>query len=90
MTTEIWVVLGLVTLSVIGLFWNKIIRYILELPDTPAKDPDAYQKRMDLVNQLLKECEDCEEEKKAVVSAGDVIAKHWRACKATAKGGRSK
>ena len=41
-------------------------------------NPDKFQRRMDLVNDLIDECKGCETEKKAVIAAGDVIARHWR------------
>jgi len=33
---------------------------------------------MDLINELLDECDGCDAETAAVIEAGDVIAKHWR------------
>jgi len=76
MTIELWVVCGLVVLSVVGVFWPRIAE-ILFHKNTP-RNPDAFQNRMDLINDLLKACEGCEAETKAVIAAGDVIAKHWK------------
>lgn len=79
MTTETWVVIGLVVLSVIGAGWSTVSKYVLNLRSSvPSRNPDAFQTRMDLVNDLLKECEGCDEETAAVIRAGDVIAEHWR------------
>jgi len=79
MTTETWVVFGLVVLSVVGAAWPTLVSYFQNLGSSaPSRNPDAFQKRMDLVNELLKECQGCEAETKAVIQAGDVIAEHWR------------
>ena len=79
MSTELWVVSGLVILSVIGIAWPTIVEKIRSVSASgPSRSPDAFQRRMDLVNELLRECEGCPEETKAVIQAGDVIAEHWR------------
>ncbi len=79
MTTETWVIIGLAILSVVGVGWPAISKCFTGLgTPVPLRSPDAFQKRMDLVNELLKECEGCEDETAAVIQAGDVIAEHWR------------
>jgi len=75
MNTELIVVIGLVVLSVLGLAWPKIAPALL---GKGQRSPDKFQRRMDLINDLLDACEGCEAETKAVEVAGDVIAKHWR------------
>ena len=78
MSTEFWVVVSLVVLSAIGAFWPKIVS-LLSFPGiVDTHNPDKFQRRMDLVNELLEECKGCDAEIKAVIAAGDVIAKHWR------------
>lgn len=76
MNTEVIVVAVLVILSIAGIAWPKISSAFLNAGST--RDPDQFQRRMDLINDLLDACEGCEAETKAVVAAGDVIANHWR------------
>lgn len=76
MSAEIWIILILVVLSGLGIAWPKIAG-LIKLSPADSRSPDAFQRRMDLINALLKECENCEPETKAVITAGDVIAKHW-------------
>lgn len=73
---ELIVVSVLVVLSVLGIAWPKISSAFLK--SGAGRDPDKFQRRMDLINDLLDACEGCEAETKAVVAAGDVIAKHWK------------
>jgi exonuclease III len=73
---ELIVVSVLVILSVIGIAWPKISGVFLR--SGSSRDPDKFQRRMDLINDLLDACEGCEAETKAVTAAGDVIAKHWK------------
>ena len=76
MNNEFIVVSSLVVLSIIGMAWPKISSVLLYRGS--QRSPDKFQKRMDLVNDLLDACEGCEDETKAVQAAGDIIAKHWR------------
>lgn len=76
MNTETIIVIVLVVLSIVGVAWPKIAP-VLFRPRT-QRSPDRFQRRMDLINDLLDACEGCDEETKAVEAAGDVIAKHWR------------
>ena len=76
MNTELIVVIGLVVLSVLGLAWPKIAPALLSKGG--ERSPDKFQRRMDLINDLLDACDGCEAETKAVAAAGDIIAKHWR------------
>tara|TARA_R100000458_G_scaffold36681_1_gene34123 strand:- start:107 stop:349 length:243 start_codon:yes stop_codon:yes gene_type:complete len=73
---ELIVVSVLVVLSALGIAWPKISSAFLK--SGAGRDPDKFQRRMDLINDLLDACEGCEAETKAVVAAGDVIAKHWK------------
>ena len=73
---ELIVVSVLVILSVIGIAWPKISGVFLR--SGSSRDPDKFQRRMDLINDLLDACEGCEAETKAVTAAGDLIAKHWK------------
>ena len=73
---ELIVVSVLVILSVLGIAWPKISGVLLK--SGSSRDPEKFQKRMDLINDLLDACEGCEAETKAVIAAGDVIAKHWK------------
>lgn len=73
---ELIVVSVLVVLSALGIAWPKISSVFLK--SGAGRDPDKFQRRMDLINDLLDACEGCEAETKAVVAAGDVIAKHWK------------
>ena len=73
---ELIVVSVLVVLSILGIAWPKISAAFLK--SVTGRDPDKFQRRMDLINDLLDACEGCEAETKAVISAGDVIAKHWK------------
>ena len=73
---ELIIVSVLVVLSVIGIAWPKIAGAFLR--SSSSRDPDKFQRRMDLINDLLDACEGCEAETKAVTAAGDVIAKHWK------------
>ena len=74
--TEVYIVSSLVVLSILGVAWPKISSYIIK--GDSRRDPDKFQRRMDLINDLLDACDGCEAETKAVVVAGDVIAKHWK------------
>ena len=76
MNNELIVVSCLVVVSIAGIAWPKISSALLKTGS--GRDPDKFQRRMDLINDLLDACEGCEAETKAVVSAGDVIAKHWK------------
>ena len=76
MNSELLVVSALVILSIAGLLWPKISSAFLKVGS--QRDPDKFQRRMDLINDLLDACDGCEAETKAVVTAGDVIAKHWK------------
>jgi len=76
MAIELWIVVGLVLLSTVGILWPKISTFLFQ--GNSPRNPDAFQVRMDLINDLLDACEGCEAETKAVVVAGDVIAKHWK------------
>ena len=78
MNTEFWVVAVLVVLSVGGIFWPKLTGLLRFAKGTSRHNPDAFQRRMDLVNELIEECDGCDAETAAVIAAGDVIAKHWR------------
>ena len=73
---ELIVVSVLIVLSVIGIAWPKISSLLLRTGS--SRDPDKFQRRMDLINDLLDACDGCEAETKAVIAAGDVIAKHWK------------
>tara|TARA_R100000655_G_scaffold75875_3_gene114833 strand:+ start:1198 stop:1440 length:243 start_codon:yes stop_codon:yes gene_type:complete len=73
---ELIVVSVLVVLSIIGIVWPKISGLLLRTGS--SRDPDKFQRRMDLINDLLDACDGCEAETKAVITAGDVIAKHWK------------
>jgi len=77
-STEFWVVVTLVVLSVIGACWPKIVSLFASSGIVDNHNPDKFQRRMDLINDLIDECKGCETETKAVIAAGDVIAKHWR------------
>lgn len=74
--TEVIVVSSLVLLSILGIIWPKVS--VAFLGDSTPRNPDSFQIRMDLINDLLEACEGCDAETKAVATAGDVIAKHWR------------
>ena len=74
--TEIIIVSALIVLSILGLAWPKISSAVLK--SGSQRDPDKFQRRMDLINDLLEACDGCDAETKAVVAAGDVIAKHWK------------
>ena len=76
MNTELIVVLALVVLSVAGLAWPKISSFLFR--QRTGRDPDKFQRRMDLINDLLDACDGRDAETNAVAAAGDVIAKHWR------------
>ncbi len=76
MTNEFIAVGILVILSLAGIFWPKIAGAILK--QGSGRDPDKFQRRMDLINDLLDACDGCDAETKAVTAAGDVIAKHWK------------
>ena len=76
MNTEVIVVSVLVILSIAGIAWPKISSAFLEAGS--SRDPDKFQRRMDLINDLLDACDGCEAETKAVIAAGDVIAKYWK------------
>ena len=76
MNGEIITVIVLVVLTLAGFAWPKISSSFLK--SGAGSDPDKFQRRMDLINDLLDACEGCEAETKAVVAAGDVIAKHWK------------
>ena len=76
MNVEVITVIALVLLAIAGFAWPKISSVLFA--DRGGRDPDKFQRRMDLINDLLDACEGCEAETKAVVSAGDVIAKHWK------------
>jgi len=76
MVNEFLIVSALVILSIIGIAWPKISSALLKAGS--QRDPDKFQRRMDLINDLLDACEGCDAETKAVSVAGDVIAKHWR------------
>ena len=78
MSIEFWVVVVLVVLSIIGALWPKIVSLFASSGIVDNHNPDKFQRRMDLVNDLIDECKGCETEKKAVIAAGDVIARHWR------------
>ena len=73
---ELVIVSVLVVLSIVGIAWPKISGAFLK--SGSGRDPDKFQRRMDLINDLLDACEGCEAETKAVTAAGDVIAKHWK------------
>ena len=73
---EIIIVTVLIVLSIVGIAWPKISSSLLKAGI--QRDPDIFQRRMDLINDLLDACEGCEAETKAVTAAGDVIAKHWK------------
>ena len=73
---ELIIVSVLVVLSVVGIAWPKISGAFLKAGS--IRDPDKFQHRMDLINDLLEACDGCEAETKAVIAAGDVIAKHWK------------
>ena len=73
---ELVIVSVLVVLSIVGIAWPKISAAFLK--SKSGRDPDNFQLRMDLINDLLDACEGCEAETKAVTAAGDVIAKHWK------------
>lgn len=75
---EVWVVVGLVIMSIISIFWTPIIKYLLGPETKKIHTPRDFQLRMDLINELMRACEGCPEEYAAVVAAGDVIADHWR------------
>jgi len=75
-STELYVVGGLVVLSVLGMAWPKIAGWFSG--GAGGHTPADFELRMELINQLLDACEGCPDETKAVVTAGDVIAKHWR------------
>lgn len=77
MGTEFWVISILVVLSVAGVFWPKISN-VFSFKGIDKHNPDKFQRRMDLINELLDECDGCDAETAAVIEAGDVIAKHWR------------
>jgi len=76
MNNELIAVAFLVVLSVAGFAWPKISSFVLR--NGSKRDPDKFQRRMDLVNDLLDACEGCEAETKAIIATGDVIAKHWK------------
>ena len=76
MNNEFLIVSALVILSIAGIAWPKISSPFLKAGG--QRDPDKFQRRMDLVNDLLDACDGCEAETKAVVAAGDIIAKHWK------------
>tara|TARA_R100000458_G_C8242953_1_gene221502 strand:+ start:754 stop:999 length:246 start_codon:yes stop_codon:yes gene_type:complete len=76
MNAEFISVLALVVLAAAGIAWPKISGLLLKTGS--GRDPDKFQKRMELINDLLDACAGCEAETKAVISAGDVIAKHWK------------
>ena len=73
---ELVIVSVLIILSILGIAWPKISTTFLGRGKD--RSPDKFQRRMDLINDLLDACEGCEAETKAVEAAGDVIAKHWR------------
>ena len=73
---ELIIVSVLVVLSILGIAWPRISSAFLK--SGSSRDPDKFQKRMDLINDLLDACDGCEAETKAVIAAGDVIAKHWK------------
>ena len=75
---EFYVVISLVVLSVISIFWSRILKYLLGPENKKIHTPRDFQLRMDLINELMRACEGCPEEYAAVVAAGDVIADHWR------------
>ena len=76
MNSEVLIVSALVVLSIVGVAWPKISPALLK--STGKRDPNKFQRRMDLINDLLDACDGCDAETKAVVAAGDVIAKHWK------------
>ena len=76
MNNEFIIVAILVVLSVVGIAWPKIASALFS--GGSGRDPDKFQKRMELINDLLDACDGCEAETKAVSAAGDVIAKHWK------------
>ena len=73
---ELIIVSVLVVLSILGIAWPRISSAFLK--SGSSRDPDKFQKRMDLINDLLDACDGCEAETKAVIAAGDVIAKHCK------------
>ena len=73
---EVIIVSVLVALSAAGLAWPKISTALLGA--AAGRSPGKFQRRMDLINELLDACDGCEAEVKAVTAAGDVIAKHWK------------
>ena len=79
---ELIVVSVLVVLSVIGIAWPNISGWLLKSKEGRQVDlsasPGDFEYRMRLINELLEACHKCEAEIKAVTSAGDVIAKHWK------------
>jgi len=76
MNNELIAVIFLIVLSAVGIAWPKISAFILKTGSN--RNPDKFQRRMDLINDLLDACDGCEAETKAVTAAGDIIAKHWR------------
>ena len=76
MSNEVIIVAVLVVLSIAGIMWPKIAKALVG--EQGGRDPDKFQRRMDLINDLLDACEGCEAETKAVTAAGDVIAKHLK------------
>jgi len=75
---ELWTVVVLVVLSAVGAFWPQLVSIFSFSKLVDNHNPDKFQRRMDLINELIDECKGCEAETKAVIIAGDVIAKHWR------------
>ena len=67
---------------VAGIAWPKISGFLLKGREEKQIDlgasPSDFEYRMRLINELLEACQKCEAEIKAVTSAGDVIAKHWK------------
>ena len=83
MSKEFIVVSVLVVLSVVGVAWNKISSAIKSARQegadlTDPTEPTEFEYKMRLIHELIELCEGCDAETKAVTSAGDVIAKHWK------------
>ena len=76
MSSEVMIVAGQVVLSIVGIAWPKISPVLFK--SGSSRSPGKFQRRMDLINDLMDACDGCEAETKAVAAAGDIIAKHWR------------